>query len=883
MTQIVNAQAVYLKDYTPPVFLIERVSLVFKLYDDHTQVDSVLSIVRGPGFYEHAPLRLDGEQLTLLNVSLNGKALPKTEYSVDEHALTIPNVPASFEIAMSVNIYPHQNTALTGLYASDTTYCTQCESHGFRRITYFVDRPDNLLLFTVRIEADQNRYPQLLSNGNLVEQGGLPEGRHFAIWEDPFKKASYLFALVAGNFHCDEDEFITQTGRKIALRIYVEKQNAGKTAFAMYSLKEAMRWDEEKYGREYDLNIYMIVAVSDFNMGAMENKGLNIFNDKYILASPDVATDTDYEGILSVVAHEYFHNWSGNRVTLRDWFQLSLKEGFTVFRDQSFSEDKVSASSCRIEDMLRMQTAQFAEDASPMSHPVRPASYIEMNNFYTATVYEKGAEVIRMLHTLLGPTLFRKACDHYFSTFDGQAVTVDDFVDTMQEVSNIDLTQFRCWYSQSGTPIVSVKFECHPDEHTIIFHFSQHTPPTADQKEKQPLHIPIRIGLLDEQGKLIPFEISGQPQALEQVYSLTGKEATLKISHIEGKVVPSLFRQFSAPVKMLVEDTPDEWFFIASHDTDPCARAIAFNKLCQHECFEAIDAEKVLEPKRLSLFMASILQSETQDYAMMAHLLSLPTEMFFEASRTPVDVNGIVIWRANTKHYLAKMLYESFKQYYLALVDKDLTFSSKAASKRLLRQVCLDYMVASGETEAIALAAEQYSEHTNMTEMMGALRALRDSKNEAREICLLDFYERFKDNPLVMDKWFSLQATARRDDVVSTLQKLVSHPAFNIKNPNKVYSLFGAFGFQNFSEFHRADGSGYEFIRDAVITLDAINPQVAARVIKPLVQYRRFDKERAELMHRALVKISETKNISKDVFEIVSKTVSNHRSDDDIL
>ncbi len=868
-----NRTPIYLKDYQAPAYTIHKVTLRFQLFEDHTQVDSQLFIVRGPGYFPNAPLVLDGEQLTLLSVSINGDPLTAEQLRQDQYTLTIHDVPESCEVAISVSIKPFENTALTGLYASANAYCTQCESHGFRRITYFIDRPDNLSLFTVRIEADRAKYPQLLSNGNRIDAGALNDGRHFVMWEDPFKKPSYLFALVAGDFHCDEDIFITQSGRKVLLQIFVEKRNQGKSAFAMFALKEAMRWDEVVYGREYDLDIYMIVAVSDFNMGAMENKGLNIFNDKYILAHSDVATDWDYQHILQVVAHEYFHNWSGNRVTLRDWFQLSLKEGFTVFRDQSFGADKTSAGICRIDEMLRIQTSQFAEDASPMSHPVRPDSYIEMNNFYTSTVYEKGAEVIRMLHTLLGSASYRAACDDYFARFDGQAVTVDDFVNVMQMHTPIDLTQFRLWYSQSGTPQVSVRYEKDQNDQSLLLHFAQTTPPTADQAVKVPLHIPVRIALLNEQGALIPFALQGNDKAIEQVYSLTSAEATVRIDDIPGKVFPSLFRGFSAPVKMDIQDSPEEWFFIATHDTDPCARTLAFNKLCLHECFETIHMGDTLEPVRLSWFMSSVLQAESHDHAMTAHLLTLPSELFFAEARTPVNVYGIVKWRTHTKQFLAQSLYQNFKQYYLALSDIDSDFSSDNSGKRALRQVCLDYLVASGEKEALSFAKAQYDKHVNMTETMGALRALRDVTGMERESCLEDFYQRFKSNHLVMDKWFSLQATSNRPDVIEELIILSQSPAFNIKNPNKAYSLFGAFGAQNLAQFHRADGAGYAFIRDAVISLDAINPQVAARVVKPLIQHRRFDEGRASLMRAALSEILSRKGISSDLFEIVSKSM----------
>lgn len=869
----VSAEPIYLKDYQAPAYVVRNVALTFRLYPDRAEVDSVLHIDLGPGYTTNAPLKLDGEHLFLREVKLNGVLLAADSYSVTDTALILPGVLGSCEIAIGVTIHPHQNTALTGLYATHDTYCTQCESHGFRRITYFIDRPDNLSLFTVRIEADKKTYPYLLSNGNLIQKGDLNEERHYAVWEDPFRKPCYLFALVAGDFCEEADTFVTQTGRHVALRIYAEKHNTGKTAFAMHALKSAMRWDEVVYGREYDLDIYMIVAVSDFNMGAMENKGLNIFNDKYILANPSTATDWDYQHILQVVAHEYFHNWSGNRVTLRDWFQLSLKEGFTVFRDQTFAADHGSAGVCRIEEMSAIQTSQFSEDASPMAHPVRPESYIEMNNFYTVTVYEKGAEIIRMLHTLLGPQRFRAACDDYFKRFDGQAVTVDDFVDAMQGATTLDLTQFRRWYAQSGTPEVSVTFEHDEAHRALLIHFKQHTPSTPDQTEKHPLHIPIRMALLSAEGQPLLFALPGTEEGYEHVYSFKETEATLQIAPVPSKVVPSLFRGFSAPVKVNMHETPDEWFFIATHDTDPCARAQAFNRLCLHECFETIDMGAGLEPKRLSLLMASVLQSESKDYAMMAHLLTLPSDAFFAEARTPVDVSGITAWRSHTRAYLGQTLYALFKQYYLALETEEDGYSAELSGKRALRQVCLQYLVASGDIEGITLAATQYNRQHNMTEIIGALRALRDAKNDVREVCMQDFYQRWRDNALVLDKWFALQAGTDRDDTVFHLKTCVQDPSFNIKNPNRAYSVFAVFGQHNFAQFHRADGEGYRFIRDAVIALDAINPQVAARVVKPLIQYRKIEGERASMMRDALQYIVHTRGISKDVYEIVSKSL----------
>ncbi len=858
-------QAVYLKDYTPPPYLIDDVHLTFAIFQKYTQVTAVLNIHKNPDVQDQQALMLDGDELELKSVWVDGKLLPEAEYAQEGKKLIITNLPDKCELTTEVVIKPHENTALSGLYVSKDNYCTQCESHGFQRITYYLDRPDVMATFTTRIEADKHAYPNLLSNGNPVEKGDIGLDRHYIVWEDPFKKPAYLFALVAGDFACEHDSFITMTGRQIDLQIYVEKQNADKSAYAMHALKEAMAWDEENYAREYDLDIYMIVAVSDFNMGAMENKGLNIFNDKYILADEETATDADYQNILAVVGHEYFHNWSGNRVTLRDWFQLSLKEGFTVFREQAFTQDKTSKAIRRIEEAKGIMLSQFPEDASPMAHPVRPQSYIEMNNFYTATVYSKGSEVIGMMHTLLGPTKFRKACEVYFERFDGHAATTDDFADCMQEIGGIDLTQFKRWYSQSGTPNVTVNWDFDERHHKLNLNFTQKTAPTADQTEKQDLHIPIRLALLGEQGKLM-----GE----EQVFSLTQAQQTLSLDCKE-RAVPSLLRHFSAPVKLQAKYTADELLFLAVHDNDAVARYEASQSLYVHEIFHMID-EQTDKPntKRISTLFSTLLADDHSDLALLAYMLRLASENYLAEQRRPVPVDAIASTRQALQQALAIEHANSFKQHYLALQQAKYSNEPAAVAKRSFRNACLYYLVASGETEYLELAQQQYYSANNMTDKMAALQAMNDTRSEQREACLTDFYETWQNDALVIDKWLVLQATSRRSETIMNIEQLAKHQTFSYHNPNKVYSLFAQFGHQNFQCFHEATGKGYSLIADTVIKLDSINPQVAARVIRPLISYRHHEEQRQELMREAMHRVQAKKDLSADVYEIVNKSLS---------
>lgn len=873
-----NPCAIYLKDYLPPPYTVEHYELSIKLFDTHAEVSAALTVVKNSvaaaAAPTPAPLRLDGEHLTLKSVIVDGVTLKPGDYTMDEEGLTIPSVPDRCVVKTVVHIHPHLNSALSGLYCSENNYCTQCESHGFRRICYAIDRPDVLATFRTTIEADAVRFPQLLANGNPVKREAVGSDRHAVTWENPFPMPCYLFAMVAGDMALQQDTFITASGRQIDLQLYLEKHNAGKGDYALQALKAAMRWDEVTYGREYDLDIYMIVAVSTFNMGAMENKGLNIFNDKYILADKKTATDLDYQYIFQVVGHEYFHNWSGNRVTLRDWFQLSLKEGFTVFREQSFAADHASAAICRIEDVRALKNAQFTEDASPMAHPVRPESYVEMNNFYTATVYEKGAELIRMLQTLLGPATFRKACDQYFERFDGQAATTDDFVSIMAAESGLDLTQFKRWYSQSGTPVVGVNWVYHDEQQTLELQLTQHTDPTPDQDDKEALHIPIRMALLGPQGQPLTFALPDGQAGVESVYSLRESKQTLMIKDIPERPIPSLFRGFSAPVKTDIHYTPEEWVFLAVHDTDPVARHEAVTQLMVQELFHGMEQglHEGLSP-RMSHVIASILNDEKADLSLTAHLLTLPSEHYFAQIKTPVRVDDIVRQRQKMIQMIGHHFYIPLELLYNAVKQDSYTLDQHARAKRMLRSVALGYMVASGEPQALDIATEHYFKAHNMSDRLGALRALNDTDCVQREQLLQDFYGQWEDNALVIDKWLTMQATSRLRGTIERVKTLTEHPAFSFMIPNKVYSLLSSFGHHNFAQFHAKDGSGYRLIEEAVLILNNINPQVAARVIKPLISFERYELMPAEKMRASIERIAAHPNLAKDLYEIVSKTL----------
>jgi len=871
-------QPVYLKDYRPPGFLIDTVDLRFELGEKETRVHSRLALRRNPDAEDHSPdLFLNGEGLELIAISMGGIPLDGKRYRIEEEGLTLLDVPDSFMLDTEVRIYPQKNTALEGLYRSGGMFCTQCEAEGFRRITYYLDRPDVMARFSTEVLADRDRYPVLLSNGNPVEEESLADGRHRVRWEDPFPKPCYLFALVAGDLRVVEDSFTTASGREVALRIFVEEENVAKCGHAMRSLKKAMRWDEQEYGREYDLDIYMIVAVNDFNMGAMENKGLNIFNSKYVLARPESATDQDFQGIEGVIAHEYFHNWTGNRITCRDWFQLSLKEGFTVFRDQEFSADMGSRGVKRIEDVRMLRAYQFAEDTSPMAHPVRPESYIEINNFYTVTVYEKGAEVVRMQRNLLGRESFRKATDLYFERFDGQAVTTDDFVRCMEEASGRDLAQFRRWYSQAGTPEVEVEAMWDEAAGRYKLTLRQSCPPTPDQPHKEPFHIPFALGLLDGDGRNLPVTLAGENpgEAGTRMLELRAAEEHFEFIGLSERPVPSLLRGFSAPVKVRFDYSDDLLTFLMAHDSDPFNRWDAAQTLAQRVLLAQVEARQ--QRRAMSLpegfveaFRKALLE-EGVDQALQAEVLTLPSESYLGDQMERVDVEGIHAARLWTRTELASCLGDEFSQVY-ERNEGAAGFSIEPAdiARRRLRNLCLAYL-AEGEGGAARCLEHFRAAHT-MTDSMAALGALTHLDTPERAEALAAFEARWHDDPLVMDKWFSLQAVSRLPDTLERVRGLMEHPAFSIRNPNKVRALIGAFCMGNPLRFHDPSGEGYRFLADQVLALDAINPQIAARLLRGMARWRRYDEHRQQLMRAQLQRIAGAK-VTKDVYEIASKSL----------
>jgi len=864
-----------LKDYRPPAYRITDVVLDFALDPQATRVKSILKVERRE---KHpAPLVLDGEHLTLLSIAVDGKPLAADTYAVGPETLTIHNPPERFTLAIETEIAPAKNTALEGLYIAGDIFCTQCEAEGFRRITYFLDRPDNLARYRTRIEAPKAGYPILLSNGNPIEKGDLAGGRHFAVWEDPFPKPCYLFALVAGDLAEVRDGYTTLTGAKKDLRIYVEHGKEGQVGYAMDSLKRAMRWDEETYGREYDLDIFMIVAVSAFNFGAMENKGLNIFNDKLLLASPETATDDDYARIESVVAHEYFHNWTGDRITCRDWFQLSLKEGLTVFRDQSFSADMRSEAVKRIEDVKMLRQRQFQEDAGPLAHPVQPQSYITIDNFYTATVYEKGAEIIRMLKTLVGPEGYRKSTDLYFARHDGQAATVEDWVKCFEDATERDLGQFRLWYAQAGTPGVEARGDYDARAKTYALTLKQSLAPTPGQPDKQPMQIPVAVGLVGPSGRALPLTLEGENAAgpEERVLELTKAEQRFVFTGIGEEPALSLGRHFSVPAIFKTETDRKTRAFLMGRDPD------AFNRW---ESGQALAAELLLDmtadaktgraatPDAIYLdAVGEVLARAEADPAFTAQMLVPPLESEIALARAPADPEAIHMARTALIRAVAAAHGGAVAALYGKLASKG-AFSpdAESAGRRALRNACLRYLTAADDEGAADIAFAHYSAATNMTDMIAGLAALTRMDSKRRDDAFADFYARYQKDPLVIDKWMSLQAGSCRPGVVTDVRGLMNHPAFAMKNPNRVRALVGAFS-GNHLRFHDGSGAGYALVGETVRTLNAINPQVAARMAGAFENWRRYDQRRQALMRAELEKTAKEEGLSSNLFEVVTK------------
>ncbi|GED21390.1 aminopeptidase N [Halomonas halmophila] len=872
-------QAIHLSDYLPPAYRVRHTELTFDLDPAATRVKARLHLERHPEREAGAALELDGEQLTLESVAIDGQSLGADEYQLTEQGLRIEGVPSHFQLDTEVTIAPEANTALEGLYQSGGMFCTQCEAEGFRRITFYPDRPDVMATFSTTVIGQAEREPVLLSNGNPVERGELPNGRHFVTWEDPHPKPCYLFALVAGDLKKVEDRFTTMSGRDVTLQIWVEEENLGKTDHAMASLKRAMRWDEETYGREYDLDLFMIVAVNDFNMGAMENKGLNIFNSAAVLTHPDTATDAAFQRVEGIVAHEYFHNWSGNRVTCRDWFQLSLKEGFTVFRDQTFSADVNSAPVKRIQDVSFFRTAQFAEDAGPTAHPVRPDHYIEIGNFYTLTIYEKGAEIVRMLRNLVGWEAFRRGSDLYFARFDGQAVTIEDFVACMAEASGKDLNQFMLWYSQAGTPEIDAhgEYDYARAEYRLVLR--QRTPATPGQADKQALHIPLRMGLVGtKSGRDLALTLDGESIGRDGVIHLREEEQEFVFTDLAEAPVPSLARGFSAPVKLNFPYSREDLAFLLANDSDGFNRWDAGQRLALLALDDLIAAhrngvEKVMDTRVTEAFR-TLLRTDTDDKAILAEMLTLPSEAYIAEQQPVVDVDAIHAARQFVKQSLAGTLRDDFLAVYQTNVDAaPYAPEPEQIAARSLKNVALSYLMSIEDETAVSLAQRQFEAEHNMTDVRHALTLLtHSSRDDLADPALKTFGQKWAHDPLVMDQWFSIQVSRPQDDALERARFLMEHEAFSLTNPNKVRALIGAFA-QNRVNFHRLDGEGYKLLANAVIELNRLNPEIAARLLTPLTRWRRFDETRQDLMKAELERI-QAEDLSPNVYEVIEKALA---------
>ena len=877
---------ILLKSYKPSDYLIDTVHLDVALHANATRVAARLALRPNPAVKGRAgkPLVLDGEAIALVSVRLDGRELGERDYTRTDTHLTILKPPKSaFILETVVTCDPEANKALSGLYRSRGMYCTQCEAQGFRRITYFLDRPDVLSVYTTRVEADQDEAATLLSNGNMTERGTVRgANRHYAVWHDPHPKPCYLFALVGGNLSAVASTFTTMSGREVDLRIYVEPGKESRCAWAMDSLKRSMRWDEQRFGREYDLDIFMIVAVSDFNMGAMENKGLNIFNDRLVLASPDTATDSAFEAIESVIAHEYFHNWTGNRITCRDWFQLCLKEGLTVYRDQEFSADERERTVQRIGDVRQLRASQFTEDAGPLAHPVRPDRYIEINNFYTATVYEKGAELVRMIQAIVGDAGFRRGMDLYFERHDGEATTVEAFVASFEDADKVDLTQFKTWYSQAGTPelVCSLKYDAR--KQTAELHVAQVLPPTPGEPKKKPLHIPLRMGLVGANGHDLDLTLDGGAPVKDNIVHVTKRSQVFRFTGVTSRPVPSLLRGFSAPVNLTIDLTDADLVFLMANDSDHYNRWQAAQTFATRAIVAGVKAlrsggrpakEQALE---LAKALAATLRDSSLQPAYQAQLISLPSEADI-AREIGSDVDPVAIQksRAGLRKHVGTALGDVLETLYRTQAIKGpYSPDAKSAGKRALRHAALSLLTARGTPVDFARVVQHYKKAANNTDETVGLALLSDLKIPERAEALDDFYRRWKDDHLVIDRWFGLQATSSLPGTLATVKRLTKNPLFSMHNPNKVRALIGAFATGNAVHFNSPDGKGYEFVADRVLELDAFNHQIAARMCGAFRSWRTLEPVRAKLAKAALTRIAKTKGLSRDVFEIVSKSLN---------
>ena len=870
-------RAIFLKDYQAPEYWIDNTDLTFDLYEDHAMVTSVLKLRRNPDKTgsDLPELVLVGQDMELKSVHIDGKAC--TDYTLGGDHLSISVTSPEFELTIVNRIHPQDNTSLEGLYKSNGMFCTQCEAEGFRKITYYLDRPDVMSRFTTKIIADKTAYPVLLSNGNNVERGELDNGRHWVVWEDPFKKPSYLFALVGGDLEHIEDRFTTMSGREVCLKIFTEAHNIDQCDHAMLSLKKSMKWDEEVYGREYDLDIFMIVAVDHFNMGAMENKGLNIFNSNCVLAKPETATDARFQRVEAVVAHEYFHNWSGNRVTCRDWFQLSLKEGFTVFRDSEFSADMNSRGVKRIEDASVLRTAQFAEDGGPMAHPIRPESFIEISNFYTLTIYEKGAEVVRMIHGILGAEDFRKGSDLYFERHDGQAATCEDFVKAMEDASGRDLSQFRRWYNQAGTPVLTVSDRYDEESKVYELNIEQSCPATPGQEQKQTFHIPVKLGLLDGEGQDLPLNKAGET---ELVLDVKQEKEVYRFEGIEERPLPSILRGFSAPVRVKYDYSRDDLIFLMQFDSDSFNRWDAGQRLAVDVIQEMVAAQvkgETLAPDaRLIEAFGTVLADQALDRAVKAEMLVLPSEASLAEQAEVIYPQAIYQARKQVRQAIAKAHKEALYRTWQSLhSDKPYQPEATDIAERTLKNTCLGYLVALDDDSGLESAEGQYTAATNMTDRAAALSCVINAVKTdlpRTESVLEDFLNRYKDDTNVMDQWLACQAASPVLGTLEHIKALMQHDVYDASSPNKLRSVMGAFA-GNMHQFHAGEGEGYEFLADILIEMDRKNPQIASRLATPLTRWRKYEPVCSARMKKALERVKATPDLSTDVYEVVSKSL----------